>query len=294
MLIGAIKPKKMSKKIIILGAARSGTKIFRDCLGAASNGVAIPYDIGYVWRYGNEYLAHDEIPVSAASPRIASFVDNSLEAMASKKFGSRDLQFTVEKSVPNVLRPGFIHALLPSAKFIRIVRRGDKVIESAMRNWERPSDRGYFFEKLRYFPMRNYNYALWFVGNRIRGLNEKRAMNVWGPRYDGILKDAATLPLVDVCSRQWSRCVDICDEQLAAVPDDLVMNVRYEDLISNQTKLRDICDFAGIPDWKAVDKYFARNFDHKRADARVSAMTPQERERIEILAGSSMRRLGYV
>ena len=40
--------------IVLIGAARSGTKILRDALATALGVPQVPYDVGYVWRYGNE------------------------------------------------------------------------------------------------------------------------------------------------------------------------------------------------------------------------------------------------
>ena len=51
----------MMQHLFILGAGRSGTKIFRDCLGAANDVAAIPYDVGYIWRIGNERCSHDQL-----------------------------------------------------------------------------------------------------------------------------------------------------------------------------------------------------------------------------------------
>ena len=47
--------------IIILGAARSGTKMLRKALASHPDLHAIPYDINYVWKYGSYQLPHDEL-----------------------------------------------------------------------------------------------------------------------------------------------------------------------------------------------------------------------------------------
>ena len=38
--------------VIVLGAARSGTKMLRDAIAANNGGFKVPYDINYVWRQG--------------------------------------------------------------------------------------------------------------------------------------------------------------------------------------------------------------------------------------------------
>ena len=47
--------------VIILGAARSGTKILRDTIAAHPSLVSIPYDISFVWKYGVYHIKHDEL-----------------------------------------------------------------------------------------------------------------------------------------------------------------------------------------------------------------------------------------
>ena len=49
----------MSQIVIIIGAARSGTKYLRDVLATAPNAARVPYDINYIWRYGSEIREGD-------------------------------------------------------------------------------------------------------------------------------------------------------------------------------------------------------------------------------------------
>jgi hypothetical protein len=44
----------MSRPVIILGAARSGTKYLRDILATAPNAARVTYGINYIRRYGSE------------------------------------------------------------------------------------------------------------------------------------------------------------------------------------------------------------------------------------------------
>ena len=54
----------MSQIVIIIGAARSGTKYLRDVLATAPNAARVPYDINYIWRYGSESHPDDALPAS--------------------------------------------------------------------------------------------------------------------------------------------------------------------------------------------------------------------------------------
>jgi hypothetical protein len=95
--------------IVLIGAARSGTKVLRDSLAAAAGTGCVPYDVGYVWRYGNEASPDDVIPAEAVTPKIRTFIRGFLA-----KYADRDGLF-VEKTVGNTLRVELVADVLPEA-----------------------------------------------------------------------------------------------------------------------------------------------------------------------------------
>ena len=58
--------------VVLLGAARSGTKLVRDSLALDAHIARVPYDINYVWRFGNEELDHDELDAASLTPGVAA------------------------------------------------------------------------------------------------------------------------------------------------------------------------------------------------------------------------------
>src|SRR2546430_7511188 len=58
--------------VIVIGAARSGTKLLRDCLGTADEFAVVPYDINYLWRLGNEQFPNDELTPEQLTPKITT------------------------------------------------------------------------------------------------------------------------------------------------------------------------------------------------------------------------------
>ena len=69
----------LERPIILLGAARSGTKILRSILGSHPRLSVVPYDINYVWTMGNFGLGHDEQEPSDLKPEIRDFIRNFIE-----------------------------------------------------------------------------------------------------------------------------------------------------------------------------------------------------------------------
>ena len=268
----------MYRPIIIIGAGRSGTKFLRDMLGCSSEIGTIPYDVGYVWRYGNENFSSDEFTPNMATESVKKYVVETLPKLIDSNNSDENLRMFIEKSVPNTLRPSFIKEIYPNAKFIHLIRDGRAVTESSIRMWSTSPNKGYFIKKLRYFPWSNYKYAIWYVKNNIKSIFSTRyGQKIWGPRYHGIDKDIDIFPLEKVCARQWKRCVETALCQLNDFPKGSVLEVRYEDLISSQKCIEKICEFLEISDKKAVvdsyNKKIVRNsFDKWKGGIKHSAV----------------------
>jgi len=247
------------KPIFLIGAGRSGTKFLRSLIGASEYIAEIPYDVGYVWRFGNEAIPHDELSVSMLDENIRHYVRKTLPRLINKETLTSRPRYFVEKSVPNTLRVEYLDAIYPDALFIHLIRDGRAVTESAIRMWKEPPKRKYLLNKLRYFPLSNYKYAFWYIFNIIKGiLSSKRGQAIWGPRYKGIDEDINNHPLETVCARQWKKCVEKASEQLSKLSSERVLEVRYEALMKDVGQLVKVCEFIVIPDFEVViEKYRA-------------------------------------
>ncbi len=132
--------------IILIGAARSGTKLVRDIIASHPAIAAVPYDINYIWRLGNEAFAHDELPVNCLNPRIRQSIRKEIQRF------DKQTPFLIEKTVSNCLRVPFVNAIFPEAKFIHLLRNGLDVVESVYRQWMASPDWRYIWRKGRAFP----------------------------------------------------------------------------------------------------------------------------------------------
>jgi hypothetical protein len=279
--------------VILLGAGRSGTKFLRSVLASSCEVAAVPYDVGYVWRYGNEHVDHDEFTSNMLTESIITHVQNTLPRLIENKEKGK-AKFLVEKTVTSVLKAEFMFGIYPNAKFIHLIRDGRAVTESSMRMWEKPASKLYLFKKLRYFTWSNYKYALWYISNIIRGKFSKgRGQHIWGARYIGMDEDAATLPLATVCSRQWRKCVETARSQLDNIPADQVKEVRYEDLVNNISIVDQLCDFIGISDKETVLEYYEKHVEVSNLDAWKSRIPQAELDLIMAEIGEILCQFGY-
>lgn len=213
------------RPIVLVGAARSGTKAFRDALAIASGIPAVPYDVSYVWRHGNESMPHDRQMPADVKASTRRMVDSFLRRYA---VDGR----VIEKTVGSSLRVGYVHEIVPNANFVHLVRDGVDVAESARRQWLEPVNYSYLRDKIRHFPPRllatyGRRYAMSLVRQRT---SEDGRSASWGPRYPGIDADVASVDLLAICARQWRASVSLARDDFADFSIDH-LEVRYEDLV---------------------------------------------------------------
>lgn len=281
------------KTVIIIGAGRSGTKFLRDIFASNAKIRAVPYDVNYIWREGNEAQRDDELSADSLTDGIRERIRLQLRHQARIAKGDED-KILLEKSVPNSLRVPFVASVFPEALYIHLVRDGRQVVESAYRNWKRGPEVGYLIRKLRTFPLRNWRYGIRYAKNifgRIGGSGSSHA--TWGPRYSGIDEDVATLPLIQVVARQWARCVQKSLDALQSIPLAQRFEIRYEDLIADDAAIMALTRFIGLSDVEQVRSQYWRSVHPPEKNGWQTTLSDAERECALKEIGDSLYKLGY-
>lgn len=231
------------QRIVLVGAARSGTKIVREVLARATDGGRVPYDIGFVWRYRNESVPHDVLDPRTVTRRIRSFIAGYIDDYAGRH------SIVLEKTVGNSLRLPFVHAVLPDATFVHLIRDGVDVAESSRRQWLAPVDRQYLSAKIRHFPLRLVpSYGSKYAASLIRRyVSRDSRVGTWGPRYPGIDQEVRTEDLLTVCGRQWQTSIDYARDALSRI-DAPSAELRYEKLINDpESAIAALLSQLGLP-----------------------------------------------
>jgi len=280
-----------SRPVIILGAARSGTKFLRDTLAASRSLAKTPYDLNFIWRTDNESYRSDDLPVDLCSEATAGKIRSGLQHAAGIRAG--DQRRLLEKTVSNTLRVGFVARVFPNADFVHIIRDGRDVVASSVLQWTKPADFRYLAKKLRTFPLRNYRYALWFVANRLKLRAKSDAPAIWGVRYPDIDADASELPVPVICGRQWVASVAGVQQAREEDPTLRIRSVRYEDLIRSADELVSLVRWLGLPDEQTIlDRYSATI----RAGSRRNWQDVVSEDQVEAVLGEigpMLASLGY-
>lgn len=282
------------REVIIIGAARSGTKFLRGVLTASHCVRSVPYDVNYIWREGNESCPDDELSVERVTPELRSRIRSALYAQAGLSVTAGNHIF-LEKSVPNALRVPFVNAIFPEALFIHLVRDGRQVVESAYRNWRKGPDASYLLQKIRSFPLRDWSYGIWYARNaamRLLSWKGGTSRATWGPRYRGIDMDVANLPLIQVVARQWSRCVEQSLRGLEPIPPARRFEIRYEELTSDEERIAQLARFIGLPDVDRVVMKLKSTLEPS-VDGWAGRLNEEERELAMLEMGETLRALRY-
>jgi hypothetical protein len=276
--------------LILIGAARSGTKLLRDLIAAHPAVDRVPYDVNYIWRLGNEDLPHDELPVERLTPALCA----RLRRKVAQAAGGKAPNF-VEKTVGNCLRVPYVCAVFPEARFIHLVRDGLDVVESVYRQWLAPPDWTYVVRKALHYPLLDsFGYAREYATGLISKLirPQAQAQHLWGPRYAGIYQDVARLALVEVCAIQWARCVTLAATALQRLPPEQLLTVRYESFVQDPLRhLEQVAAFAGLAaqpyralDLSVVTPSTIGNGARRLAEAQRSLVAPHLARPTRLLA----------
>jgi hypothetical protein len=294
----ADNPRSESRPpVIILGAARSGTKLLRGLIAATGCYAEVPCDVNYIWRYRNEQCPHDALSEEHVTERVRRFVRLHLRRCAARRGVPHYTQPSsfVEKTGSNALRVPFVRAIYPEARYVMLVRDGRDVVESAERCWREPPQAGYMLAKLHTFPWLDCPFYGWkyAVGLLRRQLRIDDHLRTWGPRYPGIDKDMARLSLLEVCGHQWVASIEHCARWKHSFSTDQLLELRYEELVrSPQSQIHRVCDFLQVADRRSA-LHAAHRFVRADRVGRSRRLSAADSQRVLDIIGPALEQCGY-
>ncbi|ARU59524.1 sulfotransferase [Oleiphilus messinensis] len=202
----------------------------------------------------------------------------------------------IEKTAANVMRIDFVHAVLPDAKIVHIVRDGRAVVASALIRWQAKPEAGYLMKKAGTIPLsRLPKMALEYGLNRIKGAVSGRGHTMsWGPVWPELASDMDVLPLVGVCAKQWQ--VSVKSAFASRIPAEQIMQIRYEDVVADpENVFNSIASFLDIdPTAPDFQQHICTQINDGSADKWREAFSSEELKIIYSVAGEVLQELGYV
>ena len=235
----------MHNKVIIIGAARSGTNMLRDALVKFQSCDTWDCDeINYIWRYGNRNYPNDELTSNDANAKAISYINRAFDRCAKQK----ECEYLVEKTCANSLRVSFVDKVVENALYLNIVRDGSDVVSSAFDRWTANVDAGYLAKKAKHVPLGDLPFYLSrYASHRLQRIfREDNSLPSWGPVYNGMMEDVENLTIPEVCALQWKNCVEHSAVQLSQSKNP-VLTIMYEVFVREPlSSMKNIIDFIGL------------------------------------------------
>ena len=235
----------MCKKVIVIGAGRSGTNMLRDALVKFQSCDTWDCDeINYTWRYGNRNYPSDELYPEHANAKTIGYINKEFDKLAAQK----RCKYIVEKTCANSLRVSFVDEVVQNAYYLNIVRDGRDVVSSAFNRWTANVEPGYLSKKVKYVPLADLHFYLArYASHRVQKVFRKdNSLPSWGPVYDGMVEDVKNLTVPEVCALQWKACVERSASQLSKSQNP-VLNIVYEEFVKDPLiGMRQILKFIGL------------------------------------------------
>jgi hypothetical protein len=222
-------PPDLKPPIFLLGNVRSGTTmmfLFFD----AHPALAGWYEPRTVWTYADPSRRHDRFDASDASPRVIRYIRERFRKYQEQHGGRR----VMEKTPSNVLRIPYVRAIFPECRYLYMVREPLANLSSSELKWQVSLNRVQFWKRLRETPKSQlHHYAGRLARDKVRKLLGKKHVSVWGVRYPGIYDDLRRMTVEEVIAKQWVKCCEYAEKDLAALDPALVLRVRYEEFVAD-------------------------------------------------------------
>lgn len=268
--------------VVVLGAARSGTKLLRDLLGTSRACRIVPAGANFAWRQGHTYLSHDALPAAACTPQLARKIRRTLLHMATPAPAGA-ATYLIEKTCHNTLRVPFVERVLPGARYLVLLRDGRDAATSALQQWQAPPPTGYRLRRLGHLRHLGATGAGALLFHTLRDQVHRTAHgtpSLWGPHYPGMANDVRHLPLATVCARQWNTCVDASLSALEALGADRYRVLRYEALVTDPGTLTALCRWLALPDAETVMATYRRRVHAGRVGTWRTLLSAEEQAQV--------------
>lgn len=254
----------LSKPILVVGAARSGTHLLASTINRNFD-VAYTGEVNELWKRYVPASRTDLIPAPCATSPVIRRLREDFRRISLERGGKRIL----EKTPANTLRLPFVTRVFPDAVIIHVLRDGRDVALSARKQYRGDyrkitkiddsrigmQERVNILFRTATRKRRNGMGAKALFSNFSRYWNgalsllELRAETMWGPRFPGFEECYRRYSTLEVAALQWRTSVECAQNFIASRPDLPVCEVHYEDLIASPEEvLRDVFEFIATND----------------------------------------------
>ena len=209
--------------VIIISANPADGLFLRNVFAQHPDFHQVTEDTDAIWRHGNDTYPYDTLTIRPHGNRkIQHFVENYFSQQVKTH---NKLRF-VEYAHANILRPAYLHKMLPHAKIIHLIRDGRYVSAQNMQSelprfimpdWS-TQKRAYIIEKLKFWQSKHdKNHLTWPEKNR----------------------QCQNMSVASIAALEWKKAIETCQFQAQYIPETHYLEMRFEDLQFNTGQTMD-------------------------------------------------------
>ncbi len=264
--------------VIVLGAPRSGTTVLAHILGGHPD-VLLLNEPRLTWRWGNDTRS-DELDPADARPEVVDHIHTVFGARLAASGRSR----LAEKTPSSSLRPGFVDAVFPDARYLHIIRDGWDAVPAMAEFWGRrasgvtdPRQRAKLVKRWREVGLRRAPRYLPELARRLLP-GDGRGRQLYGPRVAGLREIARDRGELVAAATQWRLCTERAATFGRALPPERYLELRLDEL--DRTAVGRVLAFCGLRADPDLVTRLAGDVDPSRITRHAQRLTPADRDRI--------------
>ncbi len=237
----------LDRPVLVTGTPRSGKSGVALTLGMAEEFLYF-YEPLMIWNQGARGSALDTRPKEEATPEVK----DSILRDCAKQLEEAGKTRYVDDLAYHALRLGFVKEVVPNVRIIHCSRSAEDILPEMVCGWTHKFSPTEILKKrskgivLRSVPRLAWRFATNFVSTRLRGSSA-----AWGPQVEGLAEFAKSEGPVAGAAYQWVSMMETFRRDLALIPEEQKLRVRYEDLLADprgeMERVGRFCEVEDIP-----------------------------------------------
>ncbi|MDP7004846.1 MAG: hypothetical protein QF718_01360 [Phycisphaerales bacterium] len=232
----------MLPPIIVTGTPRSGKSVICRTI-IKEQGFQWVREPQMIWNMGMGSREDDCRLADEATPELAEKIRRECLDLLEKPDNTYidDLSY-------HALRIPFLHAVMPEAKIIHVVRKPELAIPEMLFGWTyRDSVSDAFTRRkksirLRGLPRMAFRFTRNYVSSRLKG-----SRVTWGPRVPNLAEFVSLHSPAEIAAFQWKSMIEIALDELSKIPKQNVIQVQFDALLQNpKTQALRIGEFCSV------------------------------------------------
>jgi len=245
----------MQSPIIVTGAPRSGKSLVSRLLTREPEFQWVREPL-MIWDMDLGTREDDCRSAEEATPDLCKRIQEACRTLLedSQNIYVDDLSY-------HALRIPFLHAVMPNAKIIHVVRNPEHAIPEMLYGWTNRDSVSKAFARrrksirLQGLPRMAIRFLRNYISSRVKGSRQ-----TWGPRVPGLSDFIASHEPAEVSAFQWKCMVDIAMDDLRAIPRDNWIQFQFESILEDpEGQALRIGNFCGVKNPKKFAEE-AKNF----------------------------------